>query len=421
MTEKSFSLEQKHGESLALMQALKHFSVETERLESLYRSLEDHFISVQSTLHETQTKLYGKLAELNFTMSYLDTILSHISQGILFIDLKGIVTTYNSAAVEMFEIGANQLLFHPIWDFFSDSAFGFSFKEALRSGGPPKRFFVTWSRLERKMELEIETTFVGMPTSLFSTSHQKSRVEGLLVIVRDITEFRNLQSLNSRYDRLKELGEMASRVAHEIRNPLGGIKGFASLLKQDLKDRPDLEQMASQIIEGTDSLNRFVSNILDYTRPFQPQFISVDLVPFINDILRLVEVDRDITPGTTCQFYCHESALIVSIDPSLFKSALLNLCINALQSMPDGGSLSVSALQIGSWLIIEVSDTGAGISGDNLDKIFSPFFTTKDRGNGLGLSEVHKIIQAHNGTIEVVSKVGEGSRFILKMPLGSMQ
>lgn len=487
MTEKSSSDEQAYGESSALERALKQFSLESERVELAYHSLKEQFSSLQDTLRDAQTKLHGKLAELEFTGSYLDAILSHISQGILFIDLNGIVTTCNTAAAEIFKAQSAQILFRPVWDNFDDDAFGFSLREALQSKKCPASLFTTRTREEEKVELEIETAFVGMHAPLCSLSYRQNSsvaVQGLLVIVRNITEFRRLQSLTGRYDRLKELGEMAARMAHEIRNPLGGIRGFASLLQQDLSDRPELENMAVQIVAGADSLNRFVSGILDYTRPFRPQLIRVDLIPFIEEILDLVKADKAMTPGMLCRFYypgsdtssfpvpvlaervkfpfhakLHSISLVrqdaapcptpsgyrlhrnpvfgdktqslpirsyaqesrpsvtAFIDPSLFKSALLNLCINALQSMESGGTLSVTLGQTDRWVVIEVQDTGSGIPEENLDKIFSPFFTTKEDGNGLGLSEVHKIIQAHNGTIEVLSSVGKGSRFVIKIPL----
>lgn len=423
MIEKSLKNKKEIDQNADLSLAFKQFSLESQRVELAYQSLENHFKSIHSSLQETQKKLYDKLAELDFTTSYLDAIISHISQGIIFIDLNGIITTYNGAAQEIFGIKANDLVLHSIWDYFPDTAFGFSLRDALQSKKAPKAMFITWKNQNTPLELEIEPTFVGLNTQIcpsLTKNPPSIEIQGLLIIIRNLTEFRRLQTLANRSDRLKDLGEMAARMAHEIRNPLGGIKGFAALLEQDLFDRPELRSMAFQISEATNNLNRIVSNILSYTKPFQLQLSSIDLIPFLSDLLQVVQMDKSLSPGTECRFISKEKSLIISVDPQLLKSALLNLCINALQAMPNGGVLTLEVDKEESQIVIIVKDTGIGIPEENLDKIFSPFFTTKENGTGLGLSEVSKVVQAHGGTIEVDSKVSSGSRFILKIPLNSM-
>lgn len=405
-----------------LEKALKQFSLETEHLELTYRSLEIQFNSLQNSLQDTQTRLYGKLGELDFTSAYLDAILSHISQGILFIDLNGIVTTYNKTAEEILGISSSNILLQTFWETIPDTALGFSLKQALESKICPKNLSTSWQRESKKLELEIETTFIGMnvPFSARPASTLKSSqntIQGLLVLVRNITELRQLQIVANRNERLKEVGEMAARVAHEIRNPLGGIKGFASLLQQDLQDRPELQEMASQIEQGTDALSSLVSNILNYTRPLQLHLESTDLIPFMYDMLQLVQADTSISPKTICQMETNLTSLLVPIDTQQFKAAILNILVNAIQAMPEGGRLIVGIQESEEHAIIRIQDTGVGISEENLDKIFSPFFTTKKEGNGLGLSEVHKMIQAHGGLINVQSEVGKGSVFTIKIPL----
>lgn len=403
-----------------LEEAYKQFFLDTERLELAYKSLEERFKSVQQSIQDAQTKLYGKIAELDFTNSYLDAILSHISQGLLFIDFNGIVTTYNAAAEEIFGVSAERVLLHSFWDHFSDQAFGISLKEILQARISRKNLLVNWVKNEQKLELEIDMTFVGRNTKTCPIDLQSSSshsIQGLLLLVRNVTEFRKLQIVANRHDRLKDVGEMAARVAHEIRNPLGGIKGFATLLQQDLVNQPNLQQMASQIVSATDSLSLFVSKILNYTRPFQMHYEAVDLISFMQEMMQLVQADKALSPGTTCHLTTTLTSLSLSIDVQLFKSAILNLLVNALQAMPNGGSLDIEIDQKDDQVLIKIRDTGIGIGEENLDKIFSPFFTTKEEGNGLGLSEVHKVIQAHGGSIEVQSQVGKGSLFTVKVPL----
>lgn len=406
----------------SLEQAFKEFSLETERLELTYRSLNERFKSVQSILQDSHTRLSGKLAELDFLSRYLEAILNHMSQGIIFIDLKGIVTTYNAAAQQLLQISEKELLFHPFTDFFDDAFFGFSLQNAFMTKKSPSLAITSIVHNEQSLELEVEATFVVMGQQSYSISMAQSHmpsssIQGLLILFRDVTKIQRLQQLAARHDRLKELGELAAHVAHEIRNPLGGIRGFATLLQQELKDRLDLQQMASYIVEGADDLNYFVTCVLQYARPFQPHFESVDLVSLIDEIRQLVQADSAWNSTITFCFHCSVSTLFVRLDPQLFKSALLNLFVNAIQAMPNGGELTVELIPSLSEVLLKIQDTGIGIAQENLAKLFSPFFTTKQTGNGLGLTEVHKVVQAHYGTIEVESEAGKGTLFIIKIPL----
>lgn len=403
-----------------LEDAFKQFSLETSRLEQVYQKLQDRFKSLQNDLHETSTKLYGKLAELDFVTHYLDNLLDHLSQGIVFIDLNGIITTYNQAAEDILGIKREEVLLHSAFNYFADSSLGFSFKQSLKTQECPKHLVVTWrTPLGDVLELEIETTFVTARYNVSrpATSAPFSPIQGLLLLIRNVTEIRRLQVLTQRYDRLKDLGEMAALVAHEIRNPLGGIKGFATLLHQDLQERPDLQQMTGAIIEGTESLNRFVSRVLNYTRPFQPHLESQDLVLFIREMLQLIQADQNSNARIQYQFMTTLSSLNMLIDPALLKSAVLNMLMNAVQAMPNGGELKIILDQTRTHAILKICDTGIGIPPEHLSKLFSPFFTTKDKGNGFGLAEVHKVVQVHQGTIEVSSEVNKGTIFTIQLPL----
>lgn len=407
-------------DSFNLDQAFKQFSLETERLEMTYRNLEERFKAVQVTLQESHTRLSGKLAELDFISRYLETILHHISQGILFIDLNGIVTTYNAAAQQILQIPEKDFLFHPFSDRFDDNFLGFSLQEAFATKQCPLTTFLSWSKQGQVVELEVEATFVAMSQQAYPLAHREASsapIQGLLVLLRDVTKFRRLQQVANRHDRLKDLGELAAHLAHEIRNPLGGIKGFATLLQQELKERPDLQQMAAYIVQGSDDLNQFVSHVLQYARPFHLHLENVDLIHLVEEVKELMQVDPAWNFQIDFSIQSSAATLMMPLDPQLFKSALLNLFVNAVQAMPAGGGLSVTIESDLSWATLRIEDTGVGIEAENLPKIFSPFFTTKEAGNGLGLAEVHKAIQSHQGWIEVESEVGKGTAFTIKIPL----
>lgn len=401
-----------------LTKAFELFSQETHTLELAYEALLKQFQTVSLELDHSNLQLSNKVFQLDVVTRYLHSILTHISQGILFIDLNGVITTYNPSAEAILGVDHLDILFSLYADHFKDDLFGFSMKNALLSLKAPSSAFVNILTVHGEAkEIEVNVNFIINKEKNKQEDSIEQNVQGLILIIRDFTEIRRLQMLANRHDRLKELGEMAAMVAHEIRNPLGGIKGFASLLRRDLKNQPELEQMAGYIVEGTDHLNHLVTNILNYTRPVVPTPEPTDLISLTKDLRQLVAADNLTSPFTEILIQSPHSQLIAMVDPQFIQSAFLNLIVNAIQAMPDQGTLHISLTEEGKWAVIVFTDTGIGISKENLEKIFSPFFTTKAEGNGFGLSEVHKVIQAHSGLIEVRSSIGEGTQFTIKLPL----
>lgn len=409
------------SERMTRGQAFKQFSLETERLEMTYTNLEERFKHIQTSLDESYTRLSGKLAELDFTSRYLETILNHISQGVLFIDVNGIVTTYNATARQILQIPEKEFLFHPFSGFFEDDFFGFSLNKAFDSKECPKiPLYKKWNRKGLSIELEIESTFVSMSQQAIPLDYRSPSsslpVQGLLFLIRDITSLRMWRQAAEQTDRLKALGKLAAHLAHEIRNPIGGIKGFATLLHEDLGGHPDLQKMALSIMQGADDLSAIVSQVLQYARPFHLKYEEVDLIQLVEEIKSLLEADENW--NSSIEFRVHHSLLKLTIwlDPHSIKSALINLFMNAVQAMPQGGKLDVFIDCENTVAVLRIEDTGEGIAPENLSKIFSPFFTTKENGNGLGLAEVHKVIQAHQGWIDVKSEQGKGTLFNIKLP-----
>lgn len=351
---------------------------------------------------------------------YLESILENVAQGILFIDLNGIVTTYNQAAEKILGVASPKVLNCEFWQNFNDEVFHFSMRSALeQKQGSPTYCIAYTTPNNLHSDIEVATTFVLKPLGDEKCSLSSAKAtQGMIVMLRDVTEIHHLQTLANRTDRMKLLGEMAAQVAHEIRNPLGGIKGYASLLKRDLANHPQQQQMADYIVEGADNLNRLVSQILHYARPLQPHLERVDLIILLQELRQHILADEAFAKQNITLIVNSECAeLFLSLDSSLFKAAILNLIVNAAQAMPVGGKISLQIKKKFGYVFLTIADTGIGISEENLSKIFSPFFTTKSDGNGLGLAETQKIIQAHGGTIEVTSVVDKGTTFIIKLSL----
>jgi signal transduction histidine kinase len=175
--------------------------------------------------------------------------------------------------------------------------------------------------------------------------------------------------------------------------------------------------MVEPILEGAKALGRLVERVLNYSKPLEMRLVPTDLGAFVQEVIHLIQIDPCLPANIEIEKDLLEKPLFVPLDVELMRSALLNLLYNAIQAMPSGGTLSLAISKTKERALIAISDTGLGIHPDHLEKIFSPFFTTKERGTGLGLSETYKIVQSHFGTLEVRSAPGKGATFTLHLPL----
>ena len=219
-----------------------------------------------------------------------------------------------------------------------------------------------------------------------------------------------------RADRLSALGELSAGMAHEIRNPLGSIKGAAEILKDDYGPDEPKREFVHILLKETDRLNRIVQEFLGFARPKQPEFQQADLSEAVESVLALTSQEAK-KAGVKVEKRLDPSIGKRSLDAGLLKQALLNLVLNAIQAMPSGGVLTVESALGKDGIEVRISDTGAGISEENRKKLFSPFFTTKRDGTGLGLAITYRIIRNHKGDIGVESELGKGTTFTVKLPV----
>jgi two-component system, NtrC family, sensor histidine kinase HydH len=219
-----------------------------------------------------------------------------------------------------------------------------------------------------------------------------------------------------RADRLSALGELSAGMAHEIRNPLGSIKGAVEILKDDYAPDDAKYEFIGILLKETDRLNRIVQEFLGFSRPKQPEFRQADLNEAIESVLTLttqearkagVKIDKKLDPDIGKR----------SLDAGMLKQAFLNLVLNAIQAMPSGGVLTVESRLRSDAIEVKIVDTGVGIPEGDRKKLFSPFFTTKKSGTGLGLAITYRIIENHRGRIDVASEQGKGTTFTVSLPI----
>lgn len=222
-----------------------------------------------------------------------------------------------------------------------------------------------------------------------------------------------------RRKRLAALGEMAAGLAHEIRNPLGGIMLYADLLRKDLTERQDLVEVVDKIICGVQSLDGLVGQVLAMTHTVEPKLYRADLSAAVSAAVELLD-DQVRRHKTQVSLHLPER-LEVICDREMIHRAVLNLVRNAIQAAGPSGQVTVDLSVNDHLAIIQIADDGDGIDPKISDRIFNPFFTTKDDGTGLGLTIVHRIVEAHEGSITVgPSRIG-GTTFTIRLPISGKE
>ncbi|MEW5908653.1 MAG: ATP-binding protein [Thermodesulfobacteriota bacterium] len=271
-------------------------------------------------------------------------------------------------------------------------------------------------------EIEMNCTRIdgkSIPLQIISSPliGESNRFLGQIMLLKDLTEVRALEQEVARSRRLAAVGRLAAGVAHEIRNPLSSIKGFATYFKERYREKSEDKHISDIMIQEVDRLNKVVGQLLDFSRPVTIIKKSVDARSFIENSLRIIEAQAK-EKGISTVIDGSPEIKNLWVDPDRISQVLLNLYLNAIEAMDKGGTLSILISQSpdSDEAEIRISDTGAGILAENLEHIFDPYFTTKASGTGLGLAIVHNILEAHGGEINVQSRWGEGTTVSIRFP-----
>ena len=339
--------------------------------------------------------------------AFSDSLVENMPIGLVALDRENKVIAYNAWAESILGRSTGEVIGRPAGEVLPDTCREI-LGELQRSGRV----------IEKETECSVSTGKT-VPLEVIATTlkEEGGRPQGSVVLFRDLTEVRQLKAEIARSQRLASIGSLAAGVAHEIRNPLSSIKGFATYFKGKLRGDPEDSKTADIMIQEVERLNRVIRQLLDLSRPMEIEKKPTQLGPLIDHTVRLIEVHarkKKITVKTDVS----PEAPAVSADPDRIKQVLLNLCLNAIEAMQAGGTLTLSLSRHNEKMVrMDVSDTGAGISGDDLENVFDPYYTTKSSGTGLGLAIVHRIIEAHGGEIRVRSEAGQGTTFTILLPV----
>ena len=388
------------------------FNETTRKYVQAYRQLEEQFEYLDAKLEETNIQLRQSLEEKDRVSKYLNNILESMSGGVLVIDLEGRITLFNQAAEEITGRSQEEVLGRRYDEVMGEDAGGG--KSALYTLESGTGLQTQEKELKRP---DGRTIPLGFSSSL--VKDHNGDILGALEAFNDLTEVKRLEAQVQRMHTLAALGEMAATVAHEIRNPLGGIVSFANLLERDLDSGDPNRRLVSKITEGVARLNRIVSSLLSYTRPLNLNTRKADIREVVEEAAAFFEVDPE---GRAGEVVIERSYPVtpqaVELDTEQVHQVVLNLLLNAAQAMPGGGVIRLEVLREAdaAETLIRIRDEGPGIEAEVREKLFTPFYTTKEDGTGLGLVTSRKIVEAHGGRIALESNPGEGSCFTIALP-----
>lgn len=340
--------------------------------------------------------------------TYTENVLESMADGLISVDSEARIVTLNRKAGEILGAAEEELKGKGIAQVLGGTVAGL-----LQS--PEKRWMV------REQEVEfVHRQGIRIPLSLSAAplKDERGREMGSVLLLRDLREIRELQEKVRRSERLASLGRLAAGMAHEIRNPLSSIRGFAQYFMRRLRGQEEEVGYASIMVREVDRLNRVITQLLDFARPKEPQREPHSLDTIMSSSLSLlgpeiarrkVEVEKE----------CEPALPLVAVDRDQLSQAFLNLLLNALESMDGGGKIRIGLRKgpVPSTVEATVADTGGGIPAEDLGKIFEPFFSTKRKGTGLGLAIVHQIVEGHGGEISVESREGIGTTFKILLPV----
>lgn len=258
---------------------------------------------------------------------------------------------------------------------------------------------------------------VGVDQDVTEQKQAEDKIKAYSKHLEELVNERTKQLVT--YERLAAIGQIAGMIGHDIRNPLQAIVNELYFAKQEMAERINKRDMQSAleslgiIQEQTDYISKIVSDLQDYARPLNPELQLINACETIGQSLKSVPIPNEIKTEVICE----ESTPLLMLDPTLLKRILTNLVSNSIQAMPNGGKLTVQLSMEGNKALISVIDTGVGIAEEAKPKIFSPLFTTKAKGQGLGLAVVKRLVEALNGTIGFESKAGKGTKFTIRFPI----
>jgi PAS domain S-box-containing protein len=388
-----------------LKQAFQHLYENTAQMKCSYQQLTRLLQKRNRTLESQNRQLQEYLAREAAARLSLRNTLDSLTLGILVVDRGGMIITCNREAERLTQHSLGVAQGMPI-----EALLCTTLRQAVSVQWPdsqPCRFEHVISRDDVALHLRF---------TLAPWCGPSGEQAGWLVMVEDVTQQKHWQDQAQRTSRLDAMEEMATSISQQVRNTLGSMELFASLLKQEVSQDGEQERLVDHLLTGIKSLNQTIANLLLFTKCPKPRLAPVDPHQLLEDSLtfasHLVRHQH-----LRVQRHFEAQGVMIEVDAALLKQVLLNIALNAIQAMPEGGVLTLGTQLDQRSFQLQIRDTGIGIASAVIEKIFNPFFSTKEGATGLGLTLVHNIVKAHGGTMHVDSIQGQGTTVRIVLPL----
>lgn len=339
-----------------------------------------------------------------------ERIIESIRSGLITIDLDGNIVTFNAMAQEITGYRARDMRGKSIYYVLGD--IGREIGMALKAGSEKE------TQLRHEMGFTTPDGFVvQIGFSIAPLIAESGEKTGLIITFQDLTDIRTMEESVRRKDRLAAVGRVAAGLAHEIRNPLGAMRGAIQILESQTQKNSSQANLMDIILRESDRLNSIITNFLKYARPAVGTFSELDVCEAIEDTLTLLRHSPEVREDHVLRSDVPDKPVIMNGDVAQVKQIFWNLARNAMQAMPDGGTFCIKVEELRNGRIrIVFSDTGCGMPPEQVEQLFEPFSTSTTGGTGLGLSIVYQIVRDHNGTISVSSKENDGTKITLELP-----
>ncbi len=372
----------------------------------------------QRQLEEANEQLKQKIDELNEIRSFNESILQNLYGGIVSYNHEGSITFINRPGAKLLGWEESEVL-------------GRSIDEVLGNGERKSSFFRERLKGDGDLFSETEVLKKGgerIPIEVFLSYLRDpgGKITGVTGIFRDLTEKKEIEARMHRIDKLASLGQLASGIAHEIKNPLAGIGSAVQVLSSSIQGNDNRKKVFNEILNQIHRLDGTIRNMLSFARPGLLKLAPTDPNEVIEAVIFLVRQQLK-KQNIETRLDLEKELPKVMIDPQQIQQAVLNVVLNAVEAMASGGILTISMKEKAVadpskkespiFISIVVSDTGPGIPDATMTRIFNPFYTTKPAGTGLGLSITQRIIEEHRGKIDIQSKIGKGTSFIIDLPV----
>lgn len=361
-------------------------------------------------LQETEQNLEETTQNLAELQRLHERIVQSIRSGLVTTDLEGKIYLFNAAAEEITGYKSEDVRGWKIFDLLGNIENPILIAlQAARKGEQPPRFesdFITLDGFAIRLGYGISPLF-----------DESGETTGLIITFQDLTEMRSMEESIRRKDRLAAVGRVAAGLAHEIRNPLGAMRGAIQVLQPAMQGNSAQVQLMDIVLRESNRLNTIITNFLTYARPQKGEVSETDVCEALHDSVTLLRHSPDVRSSHEIIEDLPNLPVISEADGAGLKQVFWNLARNAIQAMPDGGTLKIKLAPVANnRLQITFADTGCGMPAAQVERLFEPFSQSTTGGTGLGLSIVYQIIRDHNGTINVRSLEGKGTTITIELP-----